>query len=216
VCAVKCVCVWIIIIILSTLFYSGSSQLLFDRKNDFDITSARGVAANNADQPPKYVTQLFFTHCFIFTPRLLNIKVPMIKVSLIYGRAHKLKGIARVAAHKKLIHIKDFNKNSFSYFSLSPPQWYLSRNERPGKKVWSKNCRLVNDGNFPWPLFKKIGSQLWSLCLMRALNSQAKSGREMFCTRKVTTNNHKTAPKLCSHDFNACLATQNFGQREKR
>lgn len=38
----------------------------------------------------------------------------------------------------------------------------------------------------------------------------------MFCTRKVTTNNHKTAPKLCSHDFNACLATQNFGQREKR
>lgn len=85
--AVKCVCVWIIIIILSTLFYSGSSQLLFDRKNDFDITSARGVAANNADQPPKYVTQLFFTHCFIFTPRLLNIKVPMIKVSLILERA---------------------------------------------------------------------------------------------------------------------------------
>jgi hypothetical protein len=83
-----CVCLDYYYNILSTLFYSGSSQLLFDRKNDFDITSARGVAANNADQPPKYVTQLFFTHCFIFTPRLLNIKVPMIKVSLIYGRAH--------------------------------------------------------------------------------------------------------------------------------
>jgi hypothetical protein len=63
-------CVWIIIIIysLDTFLLSGSAQLLFDRKNDFDITSARGVAANNADQPPKYVTQLFFTHCFIFTP----------------------------------------------------------------------------------------------------------------------------------------------------
>jgi hypothetical protein len=39
----------------------------------------------------------------------------MIKVSLIHGRAHT----QIESEHKKLIHIKDFSKNSFSFFPVA-------------------------------------------------------------------------------------------------